>query len=116
MTKRLTASQVRAILDRTDQLMIAAAGWNPLSGIIPAQKTYSPDSIMNRLNRADDAIQGSHQYENSGSIEAADRANLSVNITGWLLDHPDRIDDATIEEIITDQYSTDPEEVLSWVS
>jgi hypothetical protein len=115
MTTRHTRAQISAIMDRTDELMTEAAGRNPLSGCIPVQKTYTRQRIMDRLNAADDAIQGSHQYENSESIRDADTANLSVNITGWLLDHPDRIADATIEEIITDQYSTDPEEVLGWV-
>ena len=114
---KYTAEQVHAILNRTDQLIARGRrGWNPLSGMVPERTTYTRHQVTHPLNIAANAIQGSHQYESSNSIQSDDRANLSVNITDWLLDHLDRVDDATIEEIITDQYSTDPEDVLGWVS
>jgi hypothetical protein len=116
MNDSYTAAQVRMVLDRTDQLMCEAAGFNPLSGAVPEREAYSRDDVMDPLNAADDAIQGSHQYESGDSIRQDDRANLSVNVTGWLLDHLDRAGTASIAEIIADQYGEDPETVLSWVA
>jgi hypothetical protein len=116
MNDSYTAAQVRMVLDRTDQLMCEAAGFSPLSGTVPGQDAYTRDDVMGPLNAADDAIQNSHEYESDDSIRQDDRANLSVNITGWLLDHLDRAETASIGEIIGDQYGEDPETVLNWVA
>lgn len=110
------AEQVTSVLELTTRLMVKAAGYNPLSGYVPERAHYTRGDVLDPLDIAANVIGEGYAYETSASIRAADMANLSVNITGWLLDHLGRLGDVTIEEIISDQYSTDPEEVLGWVS
>jgi len=64
------------------------------------------EALMTAVNAAADLV---HDGLGLGDRDM-DVLNLVVNATATLIDNPD----ATLDDVITEQYSTDPEELRGW--
>ena len=71
--------------------------------------SYTREQVMNALNEAASKVSATTSGESNRTVRDDDRANLLVNATGYLLDHPG----GTLEDAIRASYS-DMDNLCSW--
>jgi hypothetical protein len=108
-----TLAQVQAALTRAGNLAWQLTGDDGYADVIEpfrrqvvlrkAAAPYTIQEISAVLNAAADRLSDA-DYENSDTIYKQDACNLMVNVTGWLLEHPDAGMNA-LEEAIADSYA-----------
>lgn len=95
--------------DYNEYLRAMRLGTDPVTAMIvnklygdgePAGRLYTRQEILDAIGTAANMATQAHEYESSETIAADDAVNLTVNATGYLLDHPG----ASLEEIIVTCY------------
>jgi hypothetical protein len=71
-------------------------------------ETYTYDQVVDLANRAVELIIDELDLPETGTVDAM---NLVVNAIGSLMRNPLT---ACLDDVIRDNYETDPEEVRSW--
>jgi hypothetical protein len=81
---------IDAVTDTAILEHLAVATWAQLSGL--GDGPFTREQVTGALNTAADLIHertlARQGYENEDTIRADDVLNLAVNVTGYLLDHP----------------------------
>jgi hypothetical protein len=106
-----SGAQLRTALATTEQRIYEAAGdpgvddvFYPMrdSLVIDGAASYTSGEFSAMLNAAADGVTD-FDYEDSDVIWTQDVANLTVNVAGYLLEHPG----AELDEIIPASYAID---------
>ncbi len=95
------------VLIEEDEDITRALNWLEKRRETPAvnpgtsKQLYTRSEVNAALNNAANLIQDTHRSENENTVMADDAVNLTVNATGYLLDHPD----AGLDEVIPACYT-----------
>jgi hypothetical protein len=107
----LVLGQMEQVTDTGPADTVVSLAWALLDRSAP-EGPYTRDQVSAALNDAANACDDGAGYEDSHTIWQQDVRNLAVNAIGYQLDHPG----TSLRNAIEENYGTDADEVLGWVS